>query len=66
MTTNKDDNRPRRTHHQPDRPDRKPQAHERVQAQGYKSGEERNPRNDRGQGSERTQQQGRGNDPDRG
>ncbi|MBW3551129.1 MAG: hypothetical protein KY442_10050 [Proteobacteria bacterium] len=65
MTTNKDSNPPGRTH-QPNRPDRQPQAHERLQAQGYKDGEERNPRNDRGQGSERKQQQGRGNDPDRG
>jgi hypothetical protein len=65
MTTNKNDNPPGRTS-RPDNPDGKPQAHERLQAQGYKSGEERNPRNDRGQGNERTQKQGRGNDPDHG
>lgn len=63
MTTNRDDNPQRRT----SKPTKSghPQAHERQQA-AYKSGEERNPRNDRGQGNERKQQQGRGNDPDRG
>jgi hypothetical protein len=65
MTTNKDDNPPRRVH-PPDRPGAQSQAHERQQAQRYRSGEDLNPRNDRGQGDETTQAQGRGNDPDRG
>lgn len=65
MTTNKDDNPPRRTH-KPNRPGGQPQAHERLQPEGYKEAEDRDPRDDRIQGSERTQKQGRGNDPDRG
>lgn len=64
MTTNKDDNPQGRTS-RPDRADGQPQAFEREAARA-KSGDERNPRNDRGQGSERTQAQGRGKDPDRG
>lgn len=64
MTTDKNSNPPRRSH-QPNRADRALQAHERQQAQGYREGEDLNPRNDRGQGSENTQAQGRGNDPDR-
>lgn len=64
MTTNKDSNPPGRVH-QPHRADGK-QAHEHLDAQGYKHADELNPRNDRGQGDERRQAQGRGNDPDRG
>lgn len=64
MTTNRDDNPPGRIS-RPDRPDRKPQAHELEATQGYRDAEQLNPRNDRGQGQERTQQQGRGNDDDR-
>lgn len=37
-----------------------------AQPQGWRDAEQLNPRNDRGQGSERSQAQGRGNDPDRG
>lgn len=65
MTINKDSN-PQGRIHQPKRAGGNPQAHERLQPQGYKDGEERNPREDRVQGSERTQKQGRGNDPDKG
>lgn len=65
MTINKDSNPPRRIS-DPKRTDGQPQAHERLQDQGYKEGDELNPRNDRGQGDEREQAQGRGNDPDRG
>jgi hypothetical protein len=65
MTTNTNDNPPRRTS-APDRPDRKPQAHERLDAQGYRDAAELDPRDGRGQGTERTQAQGRGNDDDRG
>jgi hypothetical protein len=65
MTTNKDSNPPGRIHLS-DRSDRQPQAHERLQAQGYKDAEDLDPQNNRGQGNERTQAQGRGNDPDRG
>jgi hypothetical protein len=64
MTTNKDSNPPKRIH-QPNRGDAK-QAHEHLDAQGYRNADELNPRNDRGQGNERRQAQGRGNDPDRG
>lgn len=64
MTINKDSNPPGRIH-KPNRADRK-QAHEHLEAQGYKDADELNPRNDRGQGDERMQAQGRGNDPDRG
>lgn len=63
MTTNKTDNPPGRT--SAPNPAGKPQAHEK-EAQADKSGDERNPRDDRGRGDERSQQQGRGNDPDRG
>lgn len=65
MTTDRNDN-PRGRTSRPDRPDGKPQAHERQRAAGYRDGDELNPRNDRGQGSERSQSQGRGNDDDRG
>ncbi|CAA9334490.1 MAG: hypothetical protein AVDCRST_MAG71-1898 [uncultured Lysobacter sp.] len=65
MTTDKNDNPPARTG-TPNRQKAQPQAHERLDAQGYKDAEELNPRNDLGQGSERAQGQGRGNDPDRG
>lgn len=65
MTIDKDSNPPKRIHH-PNRPDRKPQALERLRPEGYKSGEDQDPRDDRIQGSERRQKQGRGNDPDRG
>ena len=61
MTTNQDDNPPGRVS-RPDRPDRQPQAHEIQDAQGDRDAEQLNPRDDRGQGSERTQSQGRGND----
>jgi hypothetical protein len=64
MTTHKDSNPTGRTH-RPDRTDRT-QAHQHLDAQGYKDADELNPRNDRGQGDERRQAQGRGNDPDRG
>lgn len=65
MTTNKDSNPPKRTS-VPDRPDGEPQAHERLDSRGYKTADQLNPRNDRGQGDEREQAQGRGNDPDKG
>lgn len=61
MTTNRDDNPPRRIH----RPGA-PQTREQLDAQRYREGDELDPRDDRGQGSERSESQGRGNDPDRG
>ena len=65
MTTNKNDNLPGRTS-PAGRADGKPQAHVLQSTEGYRDGEQLDPRNDRGQGPERTQQQGRGGDADRG
>lgn len=65
MTTDRTDNPPGRVS-RPDRTDAQPQAHERQQAGRYRNADELDPRNDRGQGSERTQSQGLGNDDDRG
>lgn len=65
MTIDKDSN-PSPRIHRPGQPGGQPQAHERLSAEGGRDGEDLDPRNDRGQGSERSESQGRGNDPDRG
>lgn len=62
MTIERDDNPPPRTR-TPARADAAPQAHERLEAG---DADALDPRDGRGQGSERTQAQGRGGDPERG
>ncbi len=65
MTTDRNDNPPGRTS-PAGRADGKPQAHGLQSTHGYRDGEQLNTRDDRCQGPERTQQQGRGGDADRG
>lgn len=61
MTTQRNDDPPGRTS-RPGRPDARSQAHELQSPQAHRDAEQLNPRDDRGQGSEREQAQGRGND----
>jgi hypothetical protein len=59
MTTDRDDQTPPRVH-RVDRADGKSQAHQQAEAGRYRTADELDAFDDRGQGSQRSQVQGRG------